>query len=125
MAFAYVIDKEKKLVSFVAEGEVGVEALIAELEKVLGDPDFEQGMDGYIDASRMVPAPSVNPEKMKALGAFIKSYEAAVGECRWAFWTPSFIQHTFILMFKHMVRSRTVEMRLFKDEAEAKAWLES
>lgn len=125
MGMTYDIDKQKGLVTFIADGETRVEDLMVELEKVMTDPDLEKGYDGFIDLSRMTPAPSVSVEKMKALGAFIKSYEAAVGECRWAFWTPSFIQHTFILMFKHIVKSRTVDMRLFKDEAEARAWLDS
>jgi hypothetical protein len=125
MTIAYTLEKENRFVYFTAEGEISVEELIAEIEEIIAEPDYGEGYDALIDISHLVPAVSVNNLKMKTLGSYIKSIEDKVGESKWAFFAPRFIQHTFSYLLTQIVKSKKIEMRVFKNEAKAREWLDS
>jgi len=125
MAVSHQLDTDRKIVHFIAEGDVGVEEVVAEVNEIMARPEFSPGYDALIDICRLVPAVSVDHLKMKGLGAFIKSVEEEFGRARWAFYAPGFIQSSFAFLLKQLVGSRTIEMRIFSDLSGARGWLEA
>jgi hypothetical protein len=116
------IDTEKGIVYTTVTGEVTLREISADMAQLADDPSYRPDMPGLVDlrgATKVLDA-----EETVQFAQFIKSSPRVVNHARRALLVGSDLSYGMCRMFEAMAEDGTVQHRVFRDEAEARAWVE-
>jgi dihydroneopterin aldolase len=112
--------KALKLVHFEGEGSISYEYLISSIMKVNKDPDFDFSFNTFVDFgnARLI----ASHDGFLQYEDFFKRLQEFTGERKWAIYSS--IDETLQnASLAHQLVSRQIEVKVFKDRAQAMAFL--
>ena len=120
----HVIDTKLNVIFQVMEDELSIDDAVRSSKEIIADPEFaEQKFNVYVDLSKSWPSFSMD---MRTIGESMKFYsllEKMYSGKKWAMYVPEDYQYTFICIFVKMLKSKLVDIRIFRDKNEANKWL--
>ena len=119
----YRINRIMNTVFVKVTGEISVEDLIAQEQIIIGDSDFEKGLNTYADFSEAKPSHTVTFDKVRMSADFVASIQDMRGRCKWAIYAPDDYPYAFSKMFERLSRDLLIETKVFREEEKAKEWL--
>jgi len=122
MPIRYRIDRERGVVFVAGEGAVDFADLEAYCRGVVEDPDYRPGLHELADF-RKVDDWSVPTEDLHKLRDVNQDVADKVGSSRLAYVMPNDFGFGIGRMFMAISGESKVEHRVFRDMAEARAWL--
>ena len=125
MMYRYVIEPENNLFRKTYEGTISVEDEINLLTQVLKDPDYRKGMNAICDFSKARVDWGLGD--IDHIRAYIAKIKDQVGKCKWALITTDSVSSITarIFLVLHEAFQDTITIKLFSNEIEAMAWIDS
>lgn len=115
-------DKQKGIVYTTVKGDLTVEEIRASMAEMVASPDYRPDMRGLIDLRGVTKL--LTTEDTGRLAQTIKSTPNLVGRSRRALLVGSDLSYGMYRMFEALVSGGNAEYRVFRDETEAREWLE-
>lgn len=123
MKFQYQISRDENLIRLTCSGDISIDEVIDHMNRVHKDPDFRTGMNTIADLSGARLEMSFM--EINCYKEFVQKIESVRGNCKWAFYAPHSATHEPDSLFNMVFESSLIDVRLFKDKAEAELWVNS
>jgi len=124
MENTYFIDDNLKIIFENYYDQVSMKDIIDLIKNIISDTSFDKGFNVYADFSNAMPDFSLDINSMKESIDFFRSIEDLFNNCKWAIFAPQDYVYTFSLIFTKVFNSKKIIVKVFKDEHDAKKWLE-
>jgi SpoIIAA-like len=121
MAITYRIDKFKGIVNTVVEDTFTTKDILHTFDSFLADPDFKPAFQLLSD-HRNLKKP-ITTEQIKFIVDYVKKHRNEFQFSRWAMVVSTPVSYGMMRMLSMLLESAFVEVRVFKDIAEASIWL--
>jgi hypothetical protein len=121
MGVHFTIDKQARLVAYVADGVVTADHARAFLAAVLTHPDYEPGFDFLGDRREVEEEP--DSAYVRAVSLEMTARKATLGPCRWAVVVASDAGYGMVRMWGLLTGLTGVQIRPFRAMGEAAEWL--
>jgi hypothetical protein len=122
MPIRYTIDSKNGVVYTTASGTLTEDELLAHKRALMRDPAFNAGMKELSDI-RAVEHLDVSVEAIQGLAKFDREHTNDVGEHQLGLLVPTDFVFGMARMYEMMTEGNTAGVVVFRDEAEAKAWV--
>jgi hypothetical protein len=116
------IDAEKGIVYTTVTGELTLKEIAADMAKLVAQPSYRPEMPGLVDLRGVTKL--LSAEDTAQLAQTIKSSPRVVNRARRALLVGSDLAYGMYRMLEAMTEDGTVEYRVFRDEGEARSWVE-
>lgn len=121
MPMSYDIDAEGRMVRVRVEGSPSYDELLACFAAYTQDPRFRPGMPILVDDRARTESPSA--QEIRRMAHDSKAQPQPVEGSRCALLVASDLQFGLSRMYELMMEGGPMEVRVFRDEDEAVAWL--
>jgi hypothetical protein len=122
MKSSRVIDAEKGIFYTTVTGELTLEEIADDMAKLAAHPDYRPGMSGVIDLRGVTKF--LSEEETARLAETIKSNPGPVPRHRRALLVRPDFSYGMYRMFEYFAEGGAIEYSVFRDEAQARAWVE-
>lgn len=122
MAIEYRIDLDSGLLIVEVEGRVLPDDVVRYRTRLLADSDFSPGMNTLVDC-RNASTDGFNATDLQFLANDIASRRRLLGRARCAVLVATEAAYGLLRMYEAYTLESPVEVRVFRDEAEARAWV--
>jgi hypothetical protein len=116
------IDAEKGIVYTTVTGELTLKEITADMAQLAAEPSYRPDMPGLVDLRGVTKL--LTAEETAQLAETIKSRPRAVNRARRALLVSSDLAYGMYRMFEAMSEGGSVEYHVFRDETEARAWVQ-
>jgi SpoIIAA-like len=116
------IDTKKGIVYTTVTGELTLKEVRADMENLTADPSYRPTMPGLVDLRGVTKL--LTTDEITQLAETIRSSPRVVAHTHRALLVGSDLSFGMYRMFEALSTGGSVEYRVFRDEAEARAWVE-
>ena len=121
MSVEFRIDKDRKLVLGTLKGEVNAEAILAGLEGMVENEDYNPGFNGITDLREMKW--ESNQVDLRRIVHFLIEHRKKIGKSRSAVVVSDDRAYGMSRMFKVFSSQSSINLRVFRDYDEAERWV--
>ena len=121
MSFVYKIDMAAGVLCKRGVGEVTADDLRKQLMEEIGHPDFHPGLDKILDYRRLQLCLSL--AEVEELALIFRRFGQVIGDSRWAVVSDLDQVHDLMWKFIGFFNSARVQVKVFRDFEQARAWL--
>jgi hypothetical protein len=122
MPIALDVDEERNVLVSRATGELGVDELIAYMAELKRETRLRPGYRSYVDFSAADPS-RIDAAAIRRVVDVASGFDPALGPVRVAVFAPSDLAFGLARIYAALVESLQREVRVFRDAADARAWL--
>jgi len=123
MPLTYRIDKRSQTIFVKGLGDICIEELMESYDEARTDPDFDRTFNTYLDFSEIAPSHNIDLDQLESAKSHIRSTQEMKGLRKWGIYAPEGYAYSFSQMFVLIARELVVNIRVFRDENEARTWL--
>jgi hypothetical protein len=116
------IDTKRGIVYTTVTGELTLKEVHADMEQMAADPLYRPTMPGLVDLRGVTRL--LTTDEISQLAETIRSSPKVVAQTRRALLVGSDLSFGMYRMFESLASGGSVDYRVFRDEAEARAWVE-
>ena len=123
MPLTYTVDPESRLVTAVASGRLESEEAIAVFDEIMSHTQFGSGMrllSHHRNLESVLPT-----EFVLTMVRRIEKKRELFEDCKWAFVESGMARYGMARMASILLERSPVELRVFRDIAKARDWLQS
>jgi hypothetical protein len=116
------IDTDKRIMYATVTGEITLDDVRADIERLVTQPVYPPGIPGLIDMRNATS--QLRADEIQRLAYMVKSHGDVVGRTRRALLVSNDLLYGMYRMFAAYVADGPTEYRVFRDEDEARRWIE-
>jgi len=121
--FSYHIDQEKNLIKIKAQGKISVMEINNHMDMVVCDEKYKNGMNSIVDLNDTFL--KITFDDLPNLKSVLSRHEKIRSACKWAVYVRSNTLQSLINMAIPLLMMKRIKLRVFDNEKDAMAWIES